>query len=167
MNQEELKSSYPRFSPKGTRSGTTLPQVSPNNASLMNGRPASRKPQARGVKRDIEKLWEVINQQQAVIERQHQEIERIQRMVEPMSDVLKRYTDQAERRMYKKMDKQSSDQIKTNTRIDNALAALRRAKANSDEKARIFTDQIQQLHSQLQFLNEEIFGDPAGGVPEE
>jgi len=88
-------------------------------------------------------------------------------MVEPMSDVLKRYTDQAERRMYKKMDKQSADQIKTNTRIDNALAALRRAKANSDEKSRLFQDSVNQLQGQLQFLNEEIFGDAHANVQTE
>ena len=83
-----------------------------------------------------------------------------------MSDVLKRYSDQAERRMYKKMDKQSSDQIKTNTRIDNSSVALRRAKAASDEKGRLCQEQIKQLASQLSFLNEEIFGDP-NGAPEQ
>jgi hypothetical protein len=114
------------------------------------------------VKADIEKLWNVINQQQAVIERQAQEIDRLDRVVTPMADILKRYVDQTERRIYKKMDKNSTEQMKTNTRIDNSLVALRRAKAASDERARLCNEQLAAVGAQVAFLNEEIFGDAAG-----
>lgn len=121
---------------------------------------------SRGVKRDIEKLWEVINKQQVIIERQRQELNRLKQIVEPLSDVLKGYTDQAERRVYKRMDRQTSDQIKTNTRIDNSLATLRRSKAVTDEKVRVCTEQMSRLGAQIGSLNEEIFGDAAGAVDE-
>jgi len=155
------KSKFGHATPRTRGNVTSFPAVG------SSSRPQSRAGgPSRGVKRDIERLWETVHQQQVIIERQNQEIERIQRMVEPMSDVLKRYCDQAERRMCKKVDKASSDQIKTNTRIDNAIAALRRAKASTDEKTRVFQEQVAMLSSQLQFLNEEIFGDPNGGMAE-
>eukprot|EP00954_Amorphochlora_amoebiformis_P000469 36807-Amorphochlora_amoeboformis.AAC.1 len=67
---------------------------------------------------------------------------RVARVVEPMTDMLKRYTDQAERRITKKVDKQFSDQTKTNTRIDNSLAALRRANVGADERIEEETNKV-------------------------
>ena len=113
---------------------------------------------SRGVKRDIEKLWEVINKQQVIIERQRQELDRLKQIVEPLSDVLKRYTDQDRAARVQANGWQTSDQIKTNTRIDNSLATLRRSKAVTDEKVRVCTEQMSRLGAQIGSLNEEILG---------
>ncbi|GAB5368158.1 hypothetical protein AAMO2058_001294500 [Amorphochlora amoebiformis] len=83
-----------------------------------------------------------------------------------MTDMLKRYTDQAERRITKKVDKQFSDQTKTNTRIDNSLAALRRANVGADERIEEETNKIHELKEEIEALKVEIFGDGEEGSTE-